>query len=1024
MDPRFQAIRCRQGAEPTIECWDDDGDLQCIDDLQFRIAPKAHPRANSIVGPLGQSAQKDSMFGHRSLHSDSDVGDLDDDSAFLLDESDQPFSQVVLSAFQSGRLPGLLNASALALRGATTMKQSENHKKDIIQTDDWTDGLDLSSIVGKLELRMPPAVPFPDSLSSPRKSPLSWLHDVSSSEIASRGEPLVSPHKVAIHAVASEPSAITKEDDTVKLSHLPLNPQSTSSTSNTPVDSPATCLAAHPPDPAKQDDHQEHSKIANDATSKLNQKSAKHDEDRISDDPDSEWAEGSLGVRHGGTQSEQARRSSAVYSPSISSRLTVESEDDALYGLVVPNDTSGFVEALQQRLDSERHDQPSSSSSFSSPLSSPEVNKAPGHQSSSSCADDFFADFEIDGKNAVFASRKASLDESVKQVQQPVSSPNRTLAPSPVLNPKTTTTTSGLATRIPRPTVHHDRSHSAHNLSANAPHPLTEGSSFSRFNRSRSQLASYASGPSTSSIPVPVTSASSQQAELGRNPARGLKSHEGTNPRSRISTQGLSSRKSVSTVRPQGFNPNAAPQKQGRVTRAASITRSKTPVEREPAASKSATLRRNVPPHLSTGTARRQSHHHHATMRATARTQRRTNLGSLDITGDSCSFSKFRGAGVSTEQKVKGSTPQSGLDDLKRPTTEPSRSKEFGDGTELDAFDDLPTSASAESRYVKNPSKYSTQRSLRLKMSTQTTLSKSSRAVESAPSSPFKSGFKPRFAWDTKSSRNAREQKRDAMAVRERDRGLASSSAQPTATPSKSLPRHNCSPTPSAGQPKTPNNSKPHLIRPMGSGVHDMKYVKGMRYNPALYRWEGNENAISDFDDELSPVAPRVAPALIANVGTMTGVQIVNGMVFDPQRMCWVKLARSQNGTEAVTIPPEEDDDPFFDLSDLEDKPRGSIWKRNSSTPRGAAFTDDADNNDRSGDESDDWPITEEFDVGPEFIRRQRAEEDKWRRRLRKWLRDDKNSHDDNWRWAIRDIVNDDALQNFQGNPHSENAQS
>lgn len=58
-----------------------------------------------------------------------------------------------------------------------------------------------------------------------------------------------------------------------------------------------------------------------------------------------------------------------------------------------------------------------------------------------------------------------------------------------------------------------------------------------------------------------------------------------------------------------------------------------------------------------------------------------------------------------------------------------------------------------------------------------------------------------------------------------------------------------------------------------------------------------------------------------------------------------------------------------------------------------------------AGESSDEGPITEEFDVGPEFIRRQRAEEEKWRKKVDKWV--GIGDRDTDWRWAIRGLVAD-----------------
>jgi len=176
-----------------------------------------------------------------------------------------------------------------------------------------------------------------------------------------------------------------------------------------------------------------------------------------------------------------------------------------------------------------------------------------------------------------------------------------------------------------------------------------------------------------------------------------------------------------------------------------------------------------------------------------------------------------------------------------------------------------------------------------------------------------------------------------------------------------------------------------------------------MRYNPVTFRWEGNENLVQDFDN-ISPISPKPAPALITNVSAMQNVQVVGGMVFDPQRMCWLKLASLQPGANGL-VAIQDEDDVFAGLDDLDDKG----WS-NDPGGRTLGAPNDlgpvANGDDQSGGESsDEWPITEEFDVGPEFIKRQRAEEEKWRRKVDKWVGSERRKLDDGWRWAIRDLV-------------------
>jgi len=174
-----------------------------------------------------------------------------------------------------------------------------------------------------------------------------------------------------------------------------------------------------------------------------------------------------------------------------------------------------------------------------------------------------------------------------------------------------------------------------------------------------------------------------------------------------------------------------------------------------------------------------------------------------------------------------------------------------------------------------------------------------------------------------------------------------------------------------------------------------------MHYNPTLYRWEGNENALAPFDVPSTPISPKPAPALITNVGAMQGVQVVGGMVFDPQRMCWLKMASSQSGKGGVAVAPEEEEDVFAGLDDLEDR---SV--SNGIEPRPRNVSSDAEGiGAEKADSSDEWLVSEEFDVGPEFVRRQRAEEEKWRRKGEKWVGGDRRDLGDRWRWAIRDVV-------------------
>lgn len=185
--------------------------------------------------------------------------------------------------------------------------------------------------------------------------------------------------------------------------------------------------------------------------------------------------------------------------------------------------------------------------------------------------------------------------------------------------------------------------------------------------------------------------------------------------------------------------------------------------------------------------------------------------------------------------------------------------------------------------------------------------------------------------------------------------------------------------------------------------------VNGMYYNADTYRWEGNETALNAFDANVTtPTSQAVPlhriekemstprPALIANVGATKGVQVVGGMVFDPQNMCWLKIGQAPNARSEASDSLDQynafdDEDVFKDIPDLDDN------AGDSDSGKG-----------RVNDIKDDWLVGEEFDVGPEFIRRQREEEERWRKKCDKWTGRGLRDHEA-WRWTIRELVSFDA---------------
>lgn len=170
-----------------------------------------------------------------------------------------------------------------------------------------------------------------------------------------------------------------------------------------------------------------------------------------------------------------------------------------------------------------------------------------------------------------------------------------------------------------------------------------------------------------------------------------------------------------------------------------------------------------------------------------------------------------------------------------------------------------------------------------------------------------------------------------------------------------------------------PASRKKKTIHPPAliSGINTTprrRIEKSMAYNPDTFRWEGNEDEDMSRFDAMISTPPR--PALITNVNnSKKGIQVVNGMVFDPQQMRWFKLKA------------DEDDniDPFDDLDDF-DIPDVDSTTKTPSRDVTATLP------------SGQFSVGEEFDVGPLFIKKQRSSESSWKHTSSMWLR----HHDDN----------------------------
>jgi len=184
---------------------------------------------------------------------------------------------------------------------------------------------------------------------------------------------------------------------------------------------------------------------------------------------------------------------------------------------------------------------------------------------------------------------------------------------------------------------------------------------------------------------------------------------------------------------------------------------------------------------------------------------------------------------------------------------------------------------------------------------------------------------------------------------------------------------------------------------------------------------------------------PRATPALISHISTTRGVQVERGMVFDPRQMKWLKLdARSlaqhnnagAGGNDMLSpssMSVEEEEDPFAGLEDLPDenaRPDTAMGKRDSNrdsavfggTMGGSGALGYGDDfgggagmlggGRGGGGGMDNTVVAEEFDVGPEFVKRQKAEEANGRRRVDVWFggwEEVRRGYDEGWSWGIRE---------------------
>jgi hypothetical protein len=776
-------------AAAPVESWDDDGDLQCLDDTNF----KAVSATTSVTGSVRRSAggHRDSVSSRLSVRSDIESNPGDEDWQVLLRDNDETATEEAIASARSAGIPIPNGVPKSALTGGAIKKLQAKHvRKSTI--DDWSEDLDFPMDT-ELSLRPQERPLFPESLqhvnpllmTSPSK-PAAAI-DLDSFRESDTAIQIESPTDALASPTQTSERDHVKDVPTIKIAKSRPNELQ-----------PSAVAANNDMDDFEKDFEfpGENSILKLSAPKDITPNPPNMNEDVW----DLDWAEGSIGVRFGGTKRDgRSTHSSSIsaFSPSVSSCLTAES-DDSLEGLVLPDGPVDFSEALKKR-------QEPSTTPDVSPKSQPVSKRVNEHK-------DFFDNLDVDDGN-VFASMKPGVNRNVKRKIAHTPTPSRSEKTITFTN-KTPST----VTRIPRLSGH-DRSHS--NLE-----PVSEsGAPIVKFRRPQSRLSGHASRSSVSSIHASHTSPPATPSSRARRSLGSRISGENTRTDTTTSAQLLKAKRSMPSIRAYDPSTSSTPlprpsSRQDGATFIPQSVRPKTPVDRATTSSRLAN-RPSHTPFLPAGASPGQSQH--ASVKYTRHSRR---SDSEDFANSQKSATRFAHPPPSQRHNSDTTGDYTNIT-AKRTVTRPARRRNYGDGSELESFDDLPTSAVAESRFVKSPVGHGAPRSIRSRL-THTPPALLPRA-ETSPSStaqlssPRPSSFTPRFARDTNASRNAREQRIASLSLPSRDRG--STALAPLSTNWKGQQHSQDGESVLTLRSKKGKSSKarPQLIRPMGSGVSETK---------------------------------------------------------------------------------------------------------------------------------------------------------------------------------------------------------
>ena len=733
--------------EPDVENWDDDDFmLDDGDDLTFRSS------TNTNNPP---SQRRDSISSHKSLRSELESIAGEEERQVHIADGDEKSTLNAIAAAANMGIPIPKNVPHSALMGGTIKRLGGRKIKQIIE-EDWETDLELPEPGKTLAIKTQDASQFPDAIrqvsgGSVHTSPVKSSRPAPAIIHSDRRDSNQSRSSILSAAINLDRFRDDDDDDFFGDGSATIKVSKTRSLSKPiPLITPPTPQKAQKPGPQGEDDFEMDLELPSDGKLRLSTRKDIPKTPSLGMD-DLDWGEGSLGTRYGGTRRDgRSNRSSSAsaLSPSISSSITAESEDETFDGLVLPPGPVNFEQRLKLRRKSrspERIDEEPALPS-KKPLEA-EAEK-----------DDFLSGLDI-GDGAVFDSKKLTLHRNIKLKESRPESPSRPKTAASITF--TNKPVAQLPSRLPR--LSHDRAPS--NLE-----PVSEsgGPIVPRIRRSQSRLG-HSAQSSISSLPTPTTPSSAQSLppSTPRRTAREVVTKTSTvslrNEPTTTNAQLLRLKRSLPAMRaPQSpAKPTTAVGRYERPPsrtdgRPPSVMRPKTPVERirpDSSASMAPPARRNPLPFLPAGSSAQS---HHVTAKGSRVFRRHDSENSIDFRPNSRAISRSAMRSPSP-RRARPATHEKITETHYRLLSRPRHQRTFGNGSELDGFDDLPVSKDAEARYVKQPVGKDSRPLLRNKIYQNVLPDRSTTSSPVSPYSPMRADYTPSFARDTAASRIARE---------------------------------------------------------------------------------------------------------------------------------------------------------------------------------------------------------------------------------------------------------------------------